>query len=189
METVVIQLLDEIKKLNHERIEEIKRKNNNTISYRSDETKDIFAALAKAQAEMDVASLNMQNPYFKTRYADMAEIVKASRPALTKYGLCVLQQLITHDDGANILVTTLAHSSGQFVESRMRIMPPKNDIQSLGSYISYLRRYSYAALTGIVTSGEDDDGESAVAVHREAVRTAAPIKSAAPRVQSTLYKS
>jgi hypothetical protein len=129
---------------------------------RSDDLKDLFGALAKAQAEMLAAELSNENPYFKTRYADLAAIVKASRPALTKHGLSLIQQLITHEDGHTVLHTVLGHVSGQWIESRIRIVPPKSDVQSLGSYITYLRRYSIASLCGIVTAGDDDDGHLAM---------------------------
>lgn len=138
-----------------------------TQQHRSSELKDLFAALAKAQAEMSMAGLSSENPYFKTRYADLAAIVKASRPALTKHGLSIIQQIITHDDGQTMLHTLLCHSSGQWIESRIRINPPKNDVQSMGSYITYLRRYSITALCGIVASDEDDDGQLAAASERE----------------------
>lgn len=178
MEFAIKQLLEEIKLLQQEKIEEI-RKKENINSYRSSDTKELFTALAKAQAEMEAASLNAQNPFFKNRYADLAQIVKTSRPALTKHGLSVLQPIISHDDGNTYLITMLAHASGQYIESRLRINPPKSDVQTLGSYITYLRRYSYAALVGIVTSDEDDDGETAVSLQRE---------NSAVKVESTLYK-
>lgn len=142
--------------------------------YRSEELKDLFTALAKAQAEMETADLSSENPFFKTRYADLAAIVKASRPALTKHGLSIIQQIITHDDGQTMLHTMLCHNSGQWVESKVRIVPPKNDVQSIGSYITYLRRYSIAAICGIVSS-DDDDGEAAVAHNRSnQVKATAP---------------
>jgi ERF superfamily len=143
----------------------------NSSSYRSTDLKDLFTSLAKAQAEMQTAGLSAENPYFKTRYADLAAIVKASRPALTKNGLSIIQQIITHDEGHTYLHTMLCHSSGQWVESRVRIVPTKADVQSLGSYITYLRRYSIAALCGIVTSDEDDDGNLAVASYTPAIKT------------------
>lgn len=143
----------------------------NQSSYRSAELKDLFTALAKAQAEMQTAGLSAENPYFKTRYADLAAIVKASRPALTKNGFSIIQQIITSDEGHTYLHTMLCHASGQWVESRVRIVPPKTDVQSLGSYITYLRRYSIAALCGIVTSDEDDDGNLAVASYTPATKT------------------
>jgi hypothetical protein len=128
---------------------------------------ELFAALAKAQSEMQIAALDSENPYFKSKYADLASIVKASRPALTKNGLSVIQQILPNDDGQNILHTILCHSSGQWIESRMRILPAKPDVQSLISYVTYIRRAAYAALIGVVTGDEDDDGESAVAESRE----------------------
>lgn len=168
MNEILNRLLDELQKSHAERIQEIKSSKAPTQPYRSSETKDLYTALAKAQAEMPTAGLNAANPYFKSRYADLAEIVRVSRPALTKHGLSVTQQLISNDDGSNLLITTLAHSSGQWVESRMRILPPKNDIQSLGATITYIRRFSYASLISVTISDEDDDGETVVAQEREA---------------------
>lgn len=136
---------------------------------RSEYINELACALAKAQAEMRIAGLTNQNPYFKSRYADLAEFIRASRPALTKNGLAVIQQILPNSDGQNILNTILCHSSGQYIESRMRIIPPKNDIQTLGSYITYLKRYSYASLIGAVSSSEDDDGEVAMIEAREII--------------------
>jgi len=134
---------------------------------RSSELKELFAALAKAQAIMPTAGLNSENPYFKSSYSDMAEIVRVSRPALSVNGLSVIQQIMPNEDGQNILHTILCHTSGQWIETRMRILPAKPDVQSLASYITYLKRYSYAALVGVVSKGEDDDGERAVAESRD----------------------
>lgn len=133
----------------------------------SSDLMDLFAALAKAQGEMRVAGTKSENPFFKSRYADLAEIVNASRPALTKYGLSVIQRILPNEDGQNIIHTMLCHSSGQFISSLMRVLPVKNDMQSLGSCLTYLRRYAYAALIGVITSDEDDDGERAMVEVRE----------------------
>ena len=89
-------------------------------------------------------------------------IVRASRPALGKYGLSITQLVIQHEDGKSYLNTRMMHSSGQWLESNMQIDPPKRDIQSLGSYITYLRRYAYSAMVGVISGNEDDDGEAAM---------------------------
>jgi len=129
---------------------------------RSKQINELASALAKAQMGMRVASESSENPYFKSKYADLATVVKASRQYLTANGLAVVQQVVVHDDGQNILHTILLHSSGQWIESTVRIIPAKNDIQTLGSCITYLRRYSYAALVGVTAAKEDDDGELAM---------------------------
>lgn len=129
---------------------------------RSEQLNELFGALAKAQAEMSVAELSNSNPFFKSRYADFTTIVKASRPSLTKNGLCVIQ-IILPNEGFGALHTVLGHSSGQFIESQVEIKPLKADVQSVGSYITYLKRYSYSAIVGITTGEDDDDGEAAMA--------------------------
>jgi len=163
----VLKILDAIKELREE-IKTLSESKSTTIANKSEELKDLFGALAKAQAEMRFAEYNNNNPYYKSKYADLSEFIRVSRPALTKHGLSVIQQIIPNEDGQNILHTILAHSSGQWIESRMRIIPPKSDIQTLGSYITYLRRYSYASLVGIVASDDDDDGEIATHSYRQA---------------------
>lgn len=124
---------------------------------KSESLNELFAALAKAQAEMPIAELAANNPFFKSKYADFTTLVKASRPSLSKYGLCVTQVVKN-----NALLTILGHASGQYLESEIEIKPQKADVQSFGSYITYLKRYSYAAMVGITTGDEDDDGEAAV---------------------------
>lgn len=131
----------------------------------SKELDKLFEALAKAQLEMEVAKTDSNNPYFKSKYADLASIVKASRSYLAKNGLSVIQRIVERE-GRLHLLTRLCHASGQWMESTMPIVPPKNDIQTIGSYITYLRRYNYASISGTVSSDEDDDGEKAMEAPR-----------------------
>jgi len=131
-------------------------------AFQSENLNELFAALAKTQGEMEEAEFNSSNPFFKSRFSDLASVVKASRPYLTKNGLCVIHRILPDDHGQSCLRARLGHSSGQWIDSQVPINPPKQDIQSIGSYISYLRRYTYAALVGVVSSDEDDDGERAM---------------------------
>lgn len=137
------------------------------IKARSDELKDLFSALAEAQSEMPAVAGNKENPYFKERYIDLGDMISASRPSLTKFGLAVIQQILPNDDGQMILHTILSHSTGQWIESRMRVIPPKNDVRTMDSYITYLRRCAYGSLIGIVGINDDDDGEYASATSRD----------------------
>lgn len=129
--------------------------------HRSMEVNELFSSLSKAQAEFKVAVKDSSNPFFKSKYATLQSIIEASRPALCKQGLSVVQQVIPHENGYEYLVTMLCHSSGQWLSSSMKIAPTKPDVQSLGSYITYLRRYSYSSLIGVYDGAEDDDGNGA----------------------------
>lgn len=140
---------------------------NNQTKNESDELNELFSALAKAQAEIEIAKTDNINPSFKSKYADLASVVKASRKYLAKNNLSIIQRILTNRNGSTSLFTRLCHSSGQWIESKMPINPPENDIQSIGSYITYLRRYNYASLIGIATSDEDDDGERAMEQNRK----------------------
>jgi hypothetical protein len=115
----------------------------------------LVSALSKVQGEMKAAKKDSENPFFKSHYADLASIWDACRAPLAKNELAVLQYVDAGD-----LVTMLAHSSGEFVNGRIAITTKKDgDVQSLGSAITYLRRYALAAMVGVVT--EDDDGNAA----------------------------
>lgn len=121
-------------------------------------TPELFAALAKAQGAIENASKNSANPHFKSKYADLAEVLNTIRPEFTANGLSLIQS--TGFDGSLVHVTTvLAHSSGGYVTTTASCTPAKSDAQGIGSATTYLRRYSAAAVAGIAQ--EDDDGNAA----------------------------
>jgi hypothetical protein len=134
-------------------------------TFESAQVNELYAALAKAQGEFAEADKDANNPYFKSKYATLAENVRASRPALSKHGLSVTQKPLVIN-GTDYLVTKLCHSSGQWTEARASIKPAKQDIQGWGSYVTYLRRYCYASICGVIT-GDDDDGESDRIAHEK----------------------
>lgn len=121
-------------------------------------TPELFAALAKAQGAIENASKNSANPHFKSKYADLAEVLNTIRPEFTANGLSVIQS--TGFDGSLVHVTTvLAHASGGYITTTASCAPAKSDAQGIGSATTYLRRYSAAAVAGIAQ--EDDDGNAA----------------------------
>ena len=127
----------------------------------SSETIDALAgALAKAQADIKHATKEVDNSFFKSKYADLAACVDAARDHLSKNGLSVVQFADFNDTG-QWLITQLMHNSGQWIRSYYPVRPVKTDPQSLGSALTYARRYAYCAITGVVASGEDDDGNEA----------------------------
>lgn len=133
---------------------------------RSAEIKELATALAKAQGEYPRIGFNRDNPYFKSGYADLDAIMYNIRPILSKNGLSVVQEEreIPACSGTVFLITILQHNSGQWISTRTRLLPPKNDPQSYGSTLSYKRRYSVNTLLGITAGGDpaDDDAEVAM---------------------------
>lgn len=118
----------------------------------------LAAALAKAQAEIAGAVKDSANPFFKSKYADLESVWSACRKPLTSNGLSVIQTTLPMKQGL-MLVTTLAHSSGEWIRGYMPILAKDNTAQSQGSGISYARRYALAALVGVYQT--DDDAEAA----------------------------
>ena len=120
-------------------------------------TPELFSALSKAQGEIENASKNAANPHFKSKYADLAEVLNTIRPVFAKHGLSIVQA--TGFDGVHVHVTTiLAHSGGGNIITTASCQPAKTDAQGVGSATTYLRRYSAAAVAGIAQ--EDDDGNA-----------------------------
>lgn len=120
-------------------------------------TAELFAALAKAQSEVENATKGSVNPHFKNRYADLAEVLNTVRPVFAKYGLSIIQAP-SFDGSMASVTTTIGHASGGYVTSVASCVPGKSDAQQIGSATTYLRRYALAAMCGIAQ--EDDDGNS-----------------------------
>jgi hypothetical protein len=125
----------------------------------SDQINELVGALAKAQGEMDNAPMLSENPHFRSKYADLASIRNATVPHLAKNGLALFQSISAVNGSGLLLVTRLAHSSGQWVESAYPI-PFDSKPHIMGSAITYARRYSWAAICGIAAE-EDDDANAA----------------------------
>lgn len=124
----------------------------------SEQINDLASALSKAQGEMRGAIKDSKNPFFKSSYADLTSVWDACREALSKNSLAVVQTTAPADTGIAV-VTTLMHSSGQWILGELRMQPAKLDPQVVGSTITYARRYALAAIVGV--SPEDDDANAA----------------------------
>jgi len=124
------------------------------------ETPELIAALCKAQSKFNPAIKDANNPFFKSKYADLNSVWLACKDALAENDLFI-SQIISSRDGKNTLKTRVYHKSGGYIESEIDIVSKNaNDPQSLGSGITYMRRYSLAAILGIIV--DDDDAEDAM---------------------------
>jgi hypothetical protein len=153
------------------------------LKNQSGKIEKLATALAKAQSEIVGARKTSKNPYFKSDYADLFEVLEATRPILSKHGLSIIQT----NNGVEIIGNTaflhvgtmLMHTSGQWIRSfiPLPIESPVN-CHKLGSAMTYGRRYGLSAMVGIAQM--DDDGNAAttgttnpedVAPHRRSTRT------------------
>ena len=184
MEQVVLKLVEELKYLQQQKeawLSQPKKEDH----YRSEEVKDLVAALAKAQGSYPSIGADRENPYFKSNYADLDMILKSVRPMLSQNGLSFTQDTRFADDGQTVLHTRLYHATGQWIETRARILPVKNTPQEYGSCLSYMRRYSAMSLLGITVSRDpsDDDAEVAM-VHARDIIAKGPSNKYNPKDQS-----
>jgi hypothetical protein len=128
----------------------------------SEHINELATALAKAQADIEGASKDATNPAFGGRkYADLSAVWRACRGPLTANGLSVVQ-VPGFADGRISVETILLHASGQWICGEVSVPlekePGRNASQSIGSAVTYLRRYALSAVASVCP--EDDDGES-----------------------------
>lgn len=175
---------------------------------RSESIGKLAAALALAQLEFETVTKETENPYYRSRYADLSAIISATQKALAKHSVVIIQIPFVDIAGQKAGVKSLmAHESGEWIQSEL-ILPaimlgkdgrPRFDSQSCGSAQTYARRYSYQSLIGVAAEPDDDANagvgigskEAANAVAQEKIRQYNEKKKAdqqvAPKVLFFIY--
>jgi len=121
--------------------------------------KNIYIALSAAQAEMGPVVKNAVNPHFRSKYADLADVMQVALPALNKHGIAAWHSTVIAD-GATMMRTTLSHGeSDTHINCDVPLIVAKNDMQGMKSATTYAKRIGIESLTGIAP--EDDDGNAA----------------------------
>ena len=116
-------------------------------------------ALVKAQKSMQAAVKDSNNPFFKSKYADLNSVMDAVKGPLHDNGLCFIQACHEHDKAIGV-ETIIIHESGEWLSGGEVVLPAlKEDPQGYASSMTYCRRYSLSSVTGI--GAEDDDGNAA----------------------------
>jgi len=129
----------------------------------SSEINELAAALVAAQSEFSAVPKGSVNPFFKSKYAALPEVVATAGPVLAKHGLAISQHITYDDAGNDCLMTYLLHKSGQYIAYSMRLHLVKGDPQSQLSAVTYARRGSYMAACGLVADSDDDGNLAAQA--------------------------
>ena len=124
---------------------------------KSESIKNIAIAMCKAQSEMSGAQKAQANPFLKSKYADLSEVIKAVKKPFADNGLSYVQFPI-EENGRIGVETILMHESGEYISNSFTVQLSKQDAQGAGSAITYCRRYGLQAVAG--TPSEDDDGNA-----------------------------
>lgn len=128
---------------------------------KSESIGELAAALVKVQSKLKPAHKSAENPFYKSKYADLTSVWDSCRDLLAENGLAVVQTTDYTENGSVAVESILVHTSGEFIGGVLELPVSKHDAQGVGSAITYGRRYGLAALVGIVAD-EDDDGNRAV---------------------------
>lgn len=119
-----------------------------------------IAELAKAlvlfHVKVDTIKKDAKNPFFKSTYASLPNILEGINEPLIESGLSVAQ----FPSGENGLTSILLHESGEWISAEYQMRPVKDDPQGRGSCITYQRRYALASILGL-NIDEDDDANTA----------------------------
>ena len=168
----ILKTLGDLRSLNeYIEAEVVKRiKTNSERPYRSESINELAEALALAQGEFKPIPYNRTNASWNDNYTDLDIIFRYMRPILSKNKLAVNQWTELTADGATILHTELLHSSGQWKESRTKVVPVRNDIKTYDSALADAKRQQAMCLLGISLEGDpkDDDADLAmIETHKE----------------------
>ena len=127
---------------------------------KSETIKELSIALSKFQGEVHNPNNTAINPFFKSKYAPLSEVLNTARPLLAKQGLSIIQNNYGNGEAVTV-TTTLIHSSGEYIESgEMTAKPEKNTAQAMGAVITYLRRYQLSSILGLSSEDDTDGNES-----------------------------
>lgn len=134
----------------------------------SNSIKELATALSIVQGKLTFAKKDNANPFFKSKYADLASVWESCRELLSENGLAVIQfpsgyqtNCVDEKNKEHLmsLTTILTHSSGEWISQDMTVPVTKADAQGAGSALTYMRRYALAAVVGVYQ--DDDDGNAA----------------------------
>jgi len=139
------------------------------IMIKSDQINELATSLSKAQAELSNPKKTSANPFFKSRYADLSEVINVSKLVLSEHGLSVMQ-LLSYSESLVHVETIMLHVSGQYISETLSLPVAKHDAQGIGSACTYARRYAWAAICGLAQEDDDANAASSVGVSHQAAK-------------------
>ncbi len=140
---------------------------------------NIIKILMEARADIEPIKKSGTNPHFGNKYATRESVIEAVTAPLQKHGFLLMHRTISNEHGKSI-TTELVHESGESFVTAIPLVLGKNDMQGLGSAITYARRYGIMSLLNL--PAEDDDGEQN---RKGTAQKLAPVDAPAPETKRT----
>lgn len=120
----------------------------------------VMSALFEFQQTVKPVVKDSENPHFRSKYADLAAIQEEIAEPLKAAGLTYSQPPV----GRGEVVTILSHvKSGQWLMSRLDLVPDNATAQQSGSAITYAKRYALCSILGLRLDSDDDGNAASVA--------------------------
>ena len=116
--------------------------------------KTIYKKLLEAQKKIASIKKGKENPFFKSKYADINSYIEEVKPIMNECGLIILQPL-TLRDGKVALKTVIIDTDNGDEFASVTKLPENPDPQKMGAIITYFRRYAIQSL--LFLQAEDDD--------------------------------
>ncbi len=138
---------------------------------------NIIKILMEARADIEPIKKSGTNPHFGNKYATLESVIEAVTEPLQKHGFLLMHRTISNEHGKSI-TTELVHESGESFVTAIPLVLGKNDMQGLGSAITYARRYGIMSLLNL--PAEDDDGEQN---RKGTAQKLAPVDAPAPETK------
>ncbi len=138
---------------------------------------NIITKLMAARADIQPIKKSGTNPHFKSKYATLEGVIEAVTEPLEKHCFLLMHRTISNEHGKSI-TTELVHESGESFVTAIPLVLAKNDMQGLGSAITYARRYGIMSILNLPT--EDDDGNEASKHQKPKL---APVDAPAPETK------
>ncbi len=132
----------------------------------SEKVEEITAALVAVAIKIQDPTRDKTNPHFKSTYVTLDAVIQATRALLAENNIVVVQSPGTSDMGLAVTTRLLHSKSGQWIEDTLTMPLGGNPTaQSVGSAITYARRYSLQSMLNL--GAEDDDGHAASTSSRQ----------------------
>ena len=129
------------------------------------ENKSLFEDFKKFQEKVDPPSKDQTNPHYRNAYASFESCLNTIKPALHQHNF-ILVQSNNRDELGDYTQTKFVHESGQELTTKVYLVLERENMQGVGSAITYAKRYGILTLAGIEPEvKDDDDGNKASGVN------------------------